>query len=355
VKRNSAITCAALLLVAASSAAAAPLALTARDANTSATPPKATAKQLERASAKLRMATAIVAGMEPAAKANGLRDGWQLSVMTELMRLSNETLAGMRGVTTPSALPDAVALAKRVAPKALGDADDDLVFVPTPGGPCRYIDTRPSFGGAGKINGTRSYDLDLNVYLVHTSPPKCSSNPYALFGATLAALTLNMAIVDPSLAPGVASIVPLGTASPDIALINWYEAGPSVQASNSAIVPIDQVGGANEIDIFTSAPVHVIVDIFGAFRASEATALECTNATVGVSVPAGGTNFGTATCPAGYTATGGGFDGSLAGATGTVSPDSHPSGNGWIASFYNPSGGTANVTVYARCCRVPGR
>jgi hypothetical protein len=284
--------------------------------------------------------------MEAAASAQGSQN-WRQSTMIELYKLSNETLAAMKGLNDPTRLAEAIVHAKRVAPKALGDQDDDLVFTPTPGGPCRYIDTRDV---GGKISGTRSYDLDLNNYAANIGG-HCGSDPYTLFGGTLAALALNMAIVDPSVAPGVATIVPSG-AGVNNALMNWYNAGPTVQASNSAIVPIDQtIGPPNEIDIFASASVHVIVDIFGAFRASEATALQCTNVTGTVTtLPANSTNTlaPAPSCPTGYTRVGLECD--------TNSNAARLLGYNDSGCFSaNSSAVAGTVTATSKCCRVPGR
>ena len=190
---------------------------------------------------KLRLVSEIVARMEPQARADGLAPGWRQSTMSTLYALSNETLAGMMGVRSVNDLPDAIAHAKRVAPKALGSSTEDVVYTPIT--PCRYIDTRDV---GGKISGTRSYDLDLNSYTF--SAIKCASDPYGIFGSTLAAVAVNLAIVDPSGAPGFATIVPHQAAT-NVALMNWYEAGPTVQASNSAIVTINPGGLAPEIDI----------------------------------------------------------------------------------------------------------
>lgn len=311
--------------------------------------PAFTPQQRARLAEKLRMVGDIVAQMEARAAADGLAPGWRQSTMSTLYGLSNETLSVMKGVRSVNDLPGAIAHAKRVAPKALGSQTEDVVYTPIT--PCRYIDTRDV---GGKINGTRSYDLDLNSYTL--SGIKCASSPYTTFGSTLAALAVNLAIVDPSGAPGFATIVPNGAAT-NVALMNWYQSGPTVQASNAAIVTIDQtIGPLDEIDIHTSGPVHAIVDVFGAFRASGATALSCVQQSATSSV-AGNGGFGliTATCPAGYTVTGGGYNGASLGANSSWSPENMPSGNGWMVSFYNWSASAFTMEAFAICCRVPGR
>lgn len=296
---------------------------------------------------KLRLVSEIVARMEPQARADGLAPGWRQSTMSTLYALSNETLAGMMGVRSVNDLPDAIAHAKRVAPKALGSSTEDVVYTPIT--PCRYIDTRDV---GGKISGTRSYDLDLNSYTF--SAIKCASDPYGIFGSTLAAVAVNLAIVDPSGAPGFATIVPHQAAT-NVALMNWYEAGPTVQASNSAIVTINPGGLAPEIDIHTSGPVHAIVDVFGAFRASGATALQCSNtANIATPVLAGASfSLNAGACPTGYTSVSVNCRTSNFNSVNYASVGANTGGADCQGT--NISGGTITMNVSQLCCRVPGR
>ncbi|HVE50492.1 MAG TPA: hypothetical protein VNG69_12865 [Casimicrobiaceae bacterium] len=313
-----------------------------------------TLAQMARLEEKLRLVSRIIAGMESRGTGRGSSSNWRLSTMSELYQLSNEELASMQGVHSLNDLPEAIAKAKRVAPKALGSGTDDLTYTPIT--PCRYIDTRDV---GGKINGTRGFDLDTNAYT--TAAGKCVSAPLTTFGSTLFALAVNMAIFDTSVAPGVATIVPTG-APTNTALVNWYQAGPSVQASNAAIVTIDQGLAANEIDVVTSSSVHVIVDVFGGFRANEATALDCVSTfseETGIANNAA-FNFNIAVCPAGYAMTGAGcrtpgltdaIRWSINGLFQTVA-------GGAIGAFcagQNVSGGPVSIQGTRQCCRVPGR
>lgn len=307
--------------------------------------------QQSRLQEKLRLAAGIVAQIEQNGRAERLPANWRPATLSELYKLSNETLSAMQGVRSLADLPAAIANAKRVAPKALGDSTQDLTY--TPIAPCRYIDTRDV---GGKINGVRSYDIDLNSYT--TAAGKCSSSPYGTFGGTLGALALNIAIFDTSVAPGVATIVPV-SASTNNALVNWYEVGPSVQASNAAIVTIDQGAAANEIDIYTSSLVHVIVDVFGAFRANAATAPDCTTvASPSLSVPPGVEAMAqTPACGAGYSLTGGGCQ-SIDRRTYLF--ESKPAGSGsgstWTCRVFNTDPAlTGGFQAFAQCCRIPGR
>jgi hypothetical protein len=312
-----------------------------------------TPAQRARLAEKLAMVSNIVAQMSDTAKREGLAAGWRQSAVNTLLGLNNETLAQLSHVTSPSGLPTALATAKRVSPKALGSSTEDLVYTPIV--PCRYIDTR---NVGGKINGTRSFDFDLNSY-----GGTCPNDPYGLFGGTLGAVAANVAIVDPSNAPGFATIVPVG-ASPSVALVNWFEAGPVVQASNAAIITNDQGGTLAEIDIFTTGPVHVIVDIFGAFRANQATALECTTAqsqgTGTANVP-NNTQFSITphpSCPASYTFVSQGCEYS-GGSPAGLALTQIGTGPGFTACIWrNQTGATLDADRFfadSVCCRVPGR
>lgn len=308
--------------------------------------------QQTRLQQKLRLATEVIIQIEQYDRAQGLPANWRTATLSELYKLSNEALSAMQGVRALNDLPAAIAKAKRIAPKALGGSTQDLTYTPIT--PCRYIDTRDV---GGKINGVRSFDLDSNAYT--TAAGKCASDPYTTFGSTLAALAVNIAIFDTSAAPGVATIAPVG-ASTNTALVNWYQAGPSVQASNAAIVTNDQGPTLEEIDIVTSSAVHVIVDVFGAFRANEATALECVS-TFSQQTVANGANFDfeIAACPSGYTVTGAGcrtseftgvnwaINGLFRAASGTAL--------GAFCSGRNMTGAPQDIQGTRQCCRIPGR
>jgi hypothetical protein len=305
---------------------------------------KITAAQRARLNEKLSIVSRLVANMEAGAKAEGLASGWRQAAMSALFSLSNETLASVTNISSPSQLPAAITAAKRVTPKALGDSTQDLVYTPIT--PCRYIDTR---NVGGRINGTRSYDFDLNSY-----GGTCPNDPYGLFGGTLGALAVNIAIVDPQNAPGFATIVPVG-ASPSVALVNWYEFGPAVQASNAAIITNDQSGTLAEVDIFTSGLVHVIVDVFGGFRAPQATALDCVWIDQSSAMPAGSYHTDTATCGAGYELAGGGCytSGVVNVNWNVISRANVAPETTWFCGGTAATATTLNTS--ARCCRVPGR
>ena len=55
----------------------------------------------------------------------------------------------------------------------------------------------------------------------------------------IGAISMNVAIVDPSSFPGFLGARPVGSTN-TTSLVNWYQAGPSVQASNAGIITTDQ-------------------------------------------------------------------------------------------------------------------
>jgi len=251
-------------------------------------------------------------------------------------------------------LANEIAKTSRVTTKEgpdFGLTTTELTFLPIQ--PCRYIDTR---NVGGPIVGSRQYDLDAagNVYGGSAACDPIASTVGAGFSFRAAALAANVAIVSPTAAPGFIGARPVGSTN-TTALVNWYEAGPSVQASNAGILGFDQQQAVtNEIEFFGS-PTQIIVDVFGVFASPTATALDCVQQSVTASVPANGFDVLTATCPAGYTVSGGGYDGASLGVNSSWSPENRPSGNGWLVSFYNRNTAAFTMEAFAICCRIPGR
>ena len=90
----------------------------------------------------------------------------------------------------------------------------------------------------------------------------------------IGALAMNVAIVGPTAAPGFLGVRPAGDLT-TTALVNWWEQGPNVQASNAGVVTTNQSPStAAEIEFFGS-PTQYIVDVFGVFAAPTATAMDC--------------------------------------------------------------------------------
>ena len=116
-------------------------------------------------------------------------------------------------------------------------------------------------------------------------------------------------------------------------------------------------GCADELTVRNqgAGTTHIVVDVTGYFAAPVATALACTTETAAVSLAAGvgQSSSATASCLAGYTATGGGaFEGGL---------DSirmvklSISATSVFCRLTNNTASALTAECQARCCRVPGR
>ncbi len=263
---------------------------------------KLTAKQIENMEARIEVATAIVNRLQSEAKALGRANGWRQASLDSLLALPlNQLQRVQQEAFNVDSLQRSISEAK-ADPQLLGDPDEDLVYTPLP--PCRYIDTRIV---AGRFTGFRSYDL-ANAGTTYGGDATCS--PTANFGVgeeDIGALAMNLTIINPAIAPGFAAAKPTQGA-PLSSLVNWYETGEFVQAANMAIVPLDQTAAAPEFVLQTSADVHAIVDILGAFLAPTASALEVTSVETGWNLILQLQFDVVATCPVGYSVTGGGYN-----------------------------------------------
>lgn len=266
-------------------------------------------------------------------------------------------LAQIRGIGTSGTFDgavDAVTHSKaRVSTKLLGDTNQDLVYKPFV--PCRYIDTR---NVGGKISSARGFDISQSG-LTYGGIAAC--NPLTLIGGVIndnsvGGLAMNVTLFDTSSAapPGFLAVRPFGSTNVT-SLLNWYVQGPFVQDANYAIITMDQSPAVNEFEVLASAPVHVIVDLFGAFVAPNATGLDCVTVYAPpTSVSAGGQACANPpSCPATYTVTaplfskGGASDGLVVSQLNLNLPGLQVCGMA--------TAGASNFAAGAQCCRVPGR
>lgn len=329
----------------------------AQKASAVAAKPGVTQEQRQRLAEKLRLIDQLVASLSRDPAFTTERAEWLRQAMYA-MKLEQVRAVGLPA--TFQAASDAIVKAKTNT--KLGDYSSDLVYVPWP--PCRYIDTR---NVAGKISGIRAYDLD-NDGGAYGGIAAC--NPDTLAGVTngaddIAALTLNITIVDTSTAgsPGFATIRPAGSTVVS-ALVNWTVSSVGFQLGNAATVSTlqDQGGNSDEFEIQTSGSVHAIVDISGAFIGSRATALDCLSPlSFATSTPlAAGTTSGytySLACTAGYTSVGGAcYDGNgISGNMYLQAQGVSSSLTEYFCVFRNLDAASRNITVWNRCCRVPGR
>jgi len=323
-------------------------------APSAAAPAGVTPQQRARLAQKLAHIESIMRAVEADRDAHPTAENLQW-LRESLYGMSLESVTAIAPASDMQQVSSAVSQAGKVSAKVFGDVFDDLVYVPWPQGPCRYIDTR---NVGGKITGARDFDT-ANSGLTYGGSSGCA--PKALAGVTtedqIAAFTLNITIVDTSTAaaPGFATMRPAGSANAS-ALVNWTSSAVGFQLGNAAAVG-SNVNGPNEIEIFTSGPVHAIVDLSGAFVPPNHTPLQCVvGTTVFSSALTDGQTFNilAGTCPTGYSL----VANSCAG-TGTFlnlviagSGISTPAQSFCQGKYVGSGGATASNTPF--CCRIPG-
>ena len=235
---------------------------------------------------------------------------------------------------------------KALTPEALGDAGADLVYTPVT--PCRIVDTRSTDAGAIIGNTTRSFDMDGTNFSTQGGFAGSCGIPSAVARAVVMTIT----VTQPN-AAGWFTAWAVGGAQPLISVLN-YDTGATI--ANTTIVPVNPGAGA-DFQLYSYATAHAIIDVMGYFAPPAATALDCTTVTSALtSVANNAWTAIDATCPAGRTATGGGYNtpegtGGYPGVWITTLPN----GNGWRTWVDNQTGGNRNIQTFVRCCRVPGR
>jgi hypothetical protein len=231
--------------------------------------------------------------------------------------------------------------------KALGDVARDLVFVPVT--PCRIIDTRV-VGGPIAADGTRNFDITEVTDFVFQggNASDCGVGGVGSFAAAV----INFTVVTPSTG-GFVTAHPFGASRPLAATVN-YVAGDI--RGNLAVVRLDQGDDAEELSVYSFAQTHLVADIVGYYIEPQATALDCIEeVSTDVSVAANGfATVSSASCPTGYSVTGGGCSMSDFGGR-VVTTRSFPNAGNHFCAFANQSAGALIGTAYVNCCRTPGR
>jgi len=281
----------------------------------------------------------------------GLAPEWKQATMNILLSNSSSKLAQIARIggyqATMAAATTGVGL---VEPKVIGSSVIDLTFHPFT--PCRYVDTRVV---GGKIAGTRGYDL-INNGATYGGVAGCAPTTLAGVGEnSFGAMAMNITITDTSTAgaPGFAAARPVNS-SALTSLVNWYLAAATVSDANAAIVQMDQSGSNDEFEIVTSGPVHVIIDLFGAFTSPEATPLDCVNTAESTVSPAAGATFSlnAPACAAGYTNVSASCRAGFFNTVNWASIGSSHAGSDCQGT--NTSGSAQPMFASAKCCRIPG-
>lgn len=271
------------------------------------------------------LAGADIANLERAASAGDF----------ESMNLA--LLGNARAIADP--MPDATAA-------KLGTAGSDLVY--TPMTPCRIVDTRLA-GGPIAANGSRSFVAFTATNFASQGGDSTNCN----LPANVSAVTVKITASNPQL-NGFFTVYPSNDARPLASSLN-YIAG--VDTSNESHFRLCRPGCPTQFTVYSLWQSNVIIDVNGYFAEPEATALDCTVAQqIGSLDLLGGLQIRSVSCPAGYTATGGGCGGPLGIGVSNSAPlvtAGQPSG--WSCDLVGSLLSIMSYQVNATCCRIPGR
>lgn len=167
------------------------------------------------------------------------------------------SLGGLRNALSTAMTSTADVKSNSIHPKALGDANDDLVYTPVV--PCRIVDTRNAGGQIG-ANSSRDFKVWVSAggfTAQGGSATNCSvpANPVAV--------VVNITAVAPT---GSGNFIAYPTGSPTFTSVLNYQSGENALA-NGAIVPACRPGCANQLTIATNgAGADVVIDIAGYFK-----------------------------------------------------------------------------------------
>jgi hypothetical protein len=231
---------------------------------------------------------------------------------------------------------------------ALGDLTLDLVYFPL--APCRLLDTRI---GTGTFAGPKAPGTEVAFSVNDSLGPQ--GGLLAGCGVPIAdppALSVVITAVPTDTGQGNLRAYPTGGTIPTASVVN-YQGGVVVAAgtiTQSAVT-------TNELTVRNqgAGTTHIVVDVTGYFAAPAPTALACTIVqSAEVLCPVNVWTAIDATCPTGYTATGGGYD-TPEGSLGypNVWLTSVPLTNGWRIWVDNQASTARRMFSFAKCCRVP--
>lgn len=233
--------------------------------------------------------------------------------------------------------PAAAADIEAITANRIGDAAQDLVYVPVT--PCRIIDTRLA-GGQIAANTVRSFDVTaVSSYSFQGGDvSNCGTGASGSFAAAV----INFTVVTPATA-GYITAFPFGGTQPLAATLN-YNAGDV--KGNLAVVKLDQGASANELSVYTFAATHLIADVVGYFTNPVLDTFQCvTTAETVTNIAAGGNGDSFApNCALGYVETG-----TYCESSSFSAPLVYVSSGACSAT--NNSAGAVSLRASRRCCR----
>lgn len=284
------------------------------------------------------------------ATAKGYDAYWQKGQRNLLTRSASELLAISERATDFGTLDKLVFQGFVV--NSLGNLTRELVYYPV--APCRLLDTRAATLAAyqgPKTPGTEvAFSVNDSLVVQGGNAAGCG-----IPGVDPPALSVVLTAVPTDPGQGNLRAYPTGGTIPTASALN-YQGGVVVA---SGVIAQSGSGTSDELTVRNqgAGTTHVVVDVTGYYAAPTATPLECTNVqSATVTCPNNVWTPVDATCPAGYTVTGGGYD-TPEGSLGypNVWLTSVPLTTGWRIWVDNQAGGDRRMFSYARCCRVPGQ
>lgn len=171
------------------------------------------------------------------------------------------SLEGVRDVLSRAVLQDQPVREGRVATKALGDANADLVF--TPLAPCRIVDTRGA-GGALSPNVTRVFDGFSANFATQGGHTAGCGIPNGVAALVMTVTATNAAT------NSFLRVWAQGGTEPGASTMNFQSS--IVAIATGTIVPVNS-GNLNRFAVKSGAGVDFIADVVGYFRAPTSSTL----------------------------------------------------------------------------------
>ena len=228
----------------------------------------------------------------------------------------------------------------------LGTAGSDLVYTPLT--PCRIVDTRVA-GGPIASNTMRSFVAFTATDFSAQGGDATNCN----LPENVSAITVKITASKP-IANGYLTVFPSNEARPFASSLNYIA---NLDTSNESHFRLCRPSCPTGFSVYTLFQTDIVIDVNGYFMEPEATELDCTVAQqTGNLDLLGGLQPRSVSCPAGYTATGGGCGGPL----GIGVSNSQPlvtagTPTGWSCDLVGSLLSVISYQVSATCCRTPGR
>lgn len=231
-------------------------------------------------------------------------------------------------------------------PMKIGSPANDLVFTPLT--PCRIVDTRIA-GGPLAHNGSRSFI----AYSPTGFTAQGGDGTDCGLPADVAAIAVKIAAVRP-IYDGYFTAYASNVARPLASSLNYFA---GVDTSNGEMISLCRPACASQFTVYTFAQSDAVIDVVGYFTEPLASALDCTVAQqTGNLDLLGGLQTRSVSCPAGYSATGGGCGGPLGIGVSNSQPlvtSGQPTG--WSCDLVGSLLSIISYQVNATCCRTAGR